>query len=97
MTVMATKTVYRAAEAERFLRLLVEPGQVFEIRALKAFLRGQRRRGTVAGYFNCAAEAAKAIAAIESAAAIYVTLNVVDAAVHARAFTRASAPLARKA
>lgn len=58
---------------ENALRLLIAPGEVFEIRALHA----SKWRGMI-GYFDCPEIAAQAVASLtEEYAGIYVTLNPV--------------------
>jgi len=73
-------------EIERYLRTLIDHGQVFEIR-----IPGAQKYGTVSGYFDGPAKAARAI--VESgwdgeAEGIYVTLNPVDPRCQARAYNR---------
>ncbi len=65
-----TQEVYRA------LSLLVEPGQVVEVRALEASLqRESRYTETLAGYFDNAPDLIAAIATIRKAMGIYITLQ----------------------
>ena len=73
------------AEIRKALGVLIEPGAVFEVRAPKsAKISGSWKTGTVSGYFDnidsCIAELGK----IESAEAVYVTLNPVNPALLAR-------------
>jgi Protein of unknown function (DUF3631) len=73
------------AEIRKALGLLIEPGAVFEVRAPKnAKISNSWKTGTVSGYFDnidsCIAELGK----IESAEAVYVTLNPVNPALLAR-------------
>jgi hypothetical protein len=73
------------AEIRKALGVLIEPSAVFEVRAPKnAKISGNWKTGTVSGYFDnidsCIAELGK----IESAEAVYVTLNPVNPALLAR-------------
>jgi hypothetical protein len=81
-----------AADVARFLRLLHEPGSVFEVRAPKCpAATGSNREATASGYFNDIETAARAIAALEHSAeppGIYVTLNPVKPELVGRADNR---------
>ena len=67
---------------------LIEPGAVFEIRALGAKLKGGYREGIVSGYFEDPDKALLALENIVRAKGIYVTLNPVQGALLARRCNR---------
>ena len=72
------------------LRLIFEPGQVTELRALEVSTERYRRHHTVSGYFDDFDALAKAAASIAPyAKAVYVVPNVVNPALLARAQNRA--------
>ena len=77
-------------EVIRALRLLFAPGDVFEIRILKAVTGGYQRPHTESGYFDFEhiPQAADAIGRMRSFSGAYVTLNPVDPDLLARAFNR---------
>lgn len=83
-----------AAEVARYLGLLVQPGDVFEVRAPKCLeRRGATYTGTVSGYFTHASiqTAAGSIAELDEsglAPGVYVTLNPVKPDLLARAANR---------
>jgi hypothetical protein len=63
-------------EMRRALRILTEPGQVIELRALNALTVGsQRYRYTASGYFDDIEKLIAAAHGIVKASGIYVTLN----------------------
>lgn len=63
-------------EVRRTLRLLVEQGQVVELRALNAITKqSPRYRDTASGYFNDPEAMVQAVCTIISAKGIYITLN----------------------
>ena len=75
---MATKTNVLWADLEyirRALAVLVEPDATFELRVPKA-----PRAGTVSGYFDDLAAAAKAAAWSGKAPGVYFTINPVNSA-----------------
>lgn len=82
------------AEVARFLNLLVQPGDVFEVRAPKCLeRRGATYTSTVSGYFTHASieTAASLIAELDEsglAPGVYVTLNPVKPDLLARAANR---------
>ena len=59
------------------IAVLVEPGNVFEIRALDAKLVNQRWKSTASGYFDSADAVVTALPTISTAKSIYITLNPV--------------------
>jgi AAA domain len=87
-----TTALFDEDEVRRTLAILIPKGSVFEIRALNAQLKGQRRKATVAGYFDdvdaCVAELRK----LASASGIYFTMNPVDPALLARCANRLAYP-----
>jgi hypothetical protein len=72
------------------LRLILEPGQVTELRALDAVTAADRRPHVEAGYFDTdhLPDLAAAVATIRSAKGIYITPNPVNPALLARAANR---------
>lgn len=87
-------TLNPAGEIERYIRLLFQPGDVFEVRAPKCVERpGSPFRSTVAGYYtyDAIAQAAADIAALDArgvAPGIYVTLNPVNSALLGRSINQ---------
>jgi hypothetical protein len=69
--------LFDADRVRQAVTLLVEPGDVFELRALDATLRGQRLTRIVSGYFDSADALIAALPRIEAAKGIYFTLNPV--------------------
>jgi hypothetical protein len=47
------KELFVEALVRKTITHLIQPGNVFEIRAVDAQLKGDRRHGIVSGYFNC--------------------------------------------
>jgi len=78
----ATRTPH--ADVRRFLSLLHEPGDIFEVRAPKY----DKYRSTASGYFDNIDDAGEAIAAWDGKANLYVTLNPVTPSLLARAVNR---------
>lgn len=76
-TVALTNALYNEDEVRKAIALLVEPGQVFEIRALDAKLGSQWKTGIVSGYFNNIDKAVEQLSNISKAKSIYITLNPV--------------------
>jgi hypothetical protein len=89
---MSSQARFDAAEVRKAVELLIEPGAVFEIRALAAKLSGNHRRGTLSGYFNNADACVSALAKITDAEGVYVMLNPVDPALFARCANRLDYP-----
>ena len=75
-------------EVRKTLSLLIAPDCVFEIRALDAQLRGNRRTGTVSGYFDSADACVSELEKLTVAKGIYITLNPVNGALLARRANR---------
>lgn len=74
----------------RALALLVEPGQLVELRALKVRTQpADPYPRTVSGYFTDHEQLAVTAARIHGAEGVYVTMNPVDPALQARAANRA--------
>jgi hypothetical protein len=88
MVLRCTRSLFDAAEVERTISHVCLPGAVFEVRALDAKLEGFWREGTVSGYFDNVADLVGALPYVLSARGIYLTLNPVNPALHARAFNR---------
>src|SRR5690554_628177 len=72
------------------LELLFEPGDVFEIRVLEAERASYRRPHVESGYFDYEhrADVPRALAQIDKALGIYVTINPVNPALLARSANR---------
>jgi hypothetical protein len=81
-----------AAQVAGWLRLLAEPGQVVELRALEV-ARQYGRAQTVAGYFDDLEAMAKAALMLtRSAEGVYFTLNPLDLALKARCYNKTAVP-----
>lgn len=78
-------------EVRRSLELILQPGQVTELRCLNARLYGERFTGTYSGYYSreSIAQLVSDLQRIESASASYFVPNPVKPELHARAFNRA--------
>ena len=76
------------AEIVRALKLILEPGQVTELRALEAVTRNERRSHTESGYFDDIDKLAEAADTITSAKGVYFVPNVINPALLARASNR---------
>ncbi len=74
------------------LRVILEPGQVTELRALNAVTRGDRRPHVESGYFDAPDKLAEAAAEIVEASGIYFLPNPVSHALLARAVNRTRNP-----
>jgi hypothetical protein len=84
-----THSITDLAEVHRTLGLLLEPGQVTELRALSVSTPTYRRAHTVSGYFDDVEALVDSLGAIErTAKGIYIIPNPVDAALLARAANR---------
>jgi AAA domain len=70
------------------MAILVEPGAVWEIRALKARLADHRNTSLVSGYFNNVELCIAQLARLRSATGAYLTINTVDPALLARRMNR---------
>src|SRR5689334_12038604 len=79
------------AEIVRALTLFLPLGQLTEIRAIDATVRGDHWPRTYYGYFDDAAKAAEAVAELTSATAVYFIPNIVNPALKARAVNRLKA------
>lgn len=79
------------AAIEAALALIIEPGQVTELRILDAVTASDRRPHIESGYFDDVAKLAKAAATIKSAKGWYFTPNPVNSALLARAENRVRA------
>ncbi len=64
-------------QVRRAIDVLIEPGGVFEIRALGAKIKGGYREGIVSGYFDSPEKALLALNNIVKATGIYITFNSV--------------------
>jgi putative DNA primase/helicase len=84
----ARKPLFDADEVARAFRLLVPAGGVAEVRALEATHASDRYPGVWYGYFTDPDALVAALAGLRSAEGVYVTLNPVAPALHARAADR---------
>jgi hypothetical protein len=80
--------LFDKAEVRKALSTMLEPGAVFEVRALAAQLCGNRRTGTVSGYFDNADACLSELGKLAAAKGIYITLNPVNPALLARCANR---------
>ena len=69
------------------VRVLADPDQVVEVRALDAVV-GSGRPLTFSGYFNDPCKLAEAISSIRSASGIYTTMNAIEPTLIARCFNK---------
>ena len=77
-------------EVRTALALLAGPKGVFEIRAIKAQLRGSPQVGPISGYFDNAQACVTRLSELHKATGIYITLNPVKPALLARCVNRLS-------
>lgn len=82
------RRIFNQTEVAKTLGIIRSPNEVYEIRALKAQLKGQRFNGTVYGYFNSHDSCISELGKIQSAEGIYITLNPVVPALLARSNNR---------
>src|SRR5262249_25869056 len=81
--------LFTQSQVLKTLSILIKPGAVFEVRALDAVLRlNKRRPSTVSGYFDNPDDCVLWLNRLESAKGIYVTLNPVEPACLARCANR---------
>src|SRR5262245_36795710 len=80
--------LFEPGEVRRALELLLQPGQVTELRILDATTSSDRRPHTGSGYFDDAARLVQALQSVRSSKSIYVTPNPVNPALLARAANR---------
>jgi hypothetical protein len=84
-----TRLITDLGEIRRTLGLLLQPGQVTELRALDVSTPSYRRPHTVSGYFNDVEALVESLGSIErSAKGIYIVPNPIDPALLARAVNR---------
>jgi hypothetical protein len=87
------------AEVQKALAQIIEPGAVFEVRALDAKLPGSYRSGTIAGYFNSVDRCVAELRKVGGAKGVYITINPVNPAllqdVKTGSTTRAKIPRPR--
>jgi hypothetical protein len=76
------------SEVLKALAKIIERGAVFEVRALDAQLCGNRRTGTVSGYFDNTDACVSELGKLTTAKGVYFTLNPVNAALLARRANR---------
>jgi hypothetical protein len=84
---MSTRLLDKS-EVLKALAKIIERRAVFEVRALDAQLYGNRRTGTVSGYFDNADACLNELEKLITAKGIYFTLNPVNAALLARRANR---------
>ncbi|MHB1006184.1 MAG: YfjI family protein [Chloroflexota bacterium] len=75
-------------EIRRALSALLVPGQTTELRALDVSAAPNRRRCTIAGYFDDHDALAKAAGGLDGAKGVYIVPNPINAALLARAYNR---------
>ena len=75
MTTTATKRLIDIQEVKRAYDLLVEPGQVIELRALDATIQSDRRALTYSGYFDNFQSLQNSLKQLTSAMGVYLTLQ----------------------
>jgi hypothetical protein len=84
-----TSSLVDADEVCRALSILLEPGQITELRALHALSTASPRyRSTLSGYFTEPEALVRAAASITSAKGIYITLNPCKRGLITRAYNR---------
>jgi hypothetical protein len=76
------------AEIIRSLKIILEPGQITELRALDAVTPADRRPHVESGYFDDFEKLAAAVSTIKSAKGIYIIPNPINPALLARASNR---------
>lgn len=82
--IVADRTPFSARDVRRFISLLHEPGDVFEIRIPKH----GKYKFTASGYFDDVDAASAAVARWDGKASIYITLNAIDPSLLARAVNK---------
>ncbi len=75
-------------EVTSAFRLLILPGGVTEVRVLHGVLNGDRREGTLTGYFDSAENVVNALKKVDRATGIYLIPNPVNPDLLARAVNR---------
>src|SRR2546429_9399192 len=84
-----SRLIIDRGEVHRALTLLLQPGQVTELRALDVSTPSYRRPHTVSGYFDDIEVLVECLGSIEQTAkGIYIVPNPVNAALLARAVNR---------
>jgi hypothetical protein len=86
-TVQVTPSI-DTAEDVKALRLILEPGQVTELRVLDAVTLADRRPHVESGYFDSPEKLTEAVATIKAAKGFYFTPNPVAPALLSRAANR---------
>jgi hypothetical protein len=84
---MSTRLLNKS-EVLKALAKIIERGAVFEVRALEAQLCGNRRTGTVSGYFDNPDTGVSELEKLTAAKGIYITANPVNRALLARRANR---------
>jgi hypothetical protein len=79
---------FSEAEVLKTIAKIIEHGTVFEVRALEAQLFGNRRIGTVSGYFDSADACICELQKLTAAKGVYITANPVNPALLARRTNR---------
>jgi uncharacterized protein DUF3987 len=80
--------LFNKNEVRKALSTMLEPGAVFEVRALDAKLSGSYRTGIISGYFDNADACLSELEKLAAAKGIYITLNPVNRALLARRANR---------
>jgi hypothetical protein len=82
------KALFDEALVRQAISYLILPGAVFEVRATKAQLKGNHRKGTVSGYFNNFDLLLAQLDRLYQAEGIYLTINPVNPALLSRRVNR---------
>ncbi len=90
--ILSTKSqawAFQKSEMEHFLKLIIKPGQVTEVRALEAAMQLHGRPATLSGYFDDPDKLADSVIKnIKRAKGIYIIPNEVNPALLSRAANR---------
>jgi transposase len=80
------RELYRPGEVARTIAMLIEPGAVFEIRALGVAMPGRAwRNPAISGYFVCVEALLSELDQLDTARGVYLTINPPNPALLARA------------
>jgi hypothetical protein len=78
MLMSTRKPLFDPAQVSAAVSRIIEPGAVFEFRAVGALLDSDRRKGIVYGYFNTVEALLKQLSRIRAAKGFYIVVNPVD-------------------
>lgn len=82
------KPLFDPEAVRRAIEKRIQPGAVFEYRAVDATLDNDRREGVVFGFFDSGEALVKELPRVRSAKGQYITANPVDPKLHHRAFNK---------